>query len=72
MEITHITKRDFSTRPFELYKITNAVMKAMTAVDHGQIQDAQQIAEKVHVELLDRKALDDQYTPTLEEVHDIV
>lgn len=72
MEITQITKRDFSTRPFELYKITNAVMKAMTAVDHGQIKDAQQIAEKVYNELLDRKASDAQYIPTVEEVQDIV
>lgn len=29
MQITHITKRDFSTKTFELYKITNAILKAI-------------------------------------------
>ncbi|MGD1947747.1 MAG: ribonucleotide-diphosphate reductase subunit beta, partial [Croceivirga sp.] len=72
MEITHITKRDFSTKPFELYKITNAVLKAMTAVEQGQISDAQIIAEQVHGELIERKNLVRDYIPTVEEVQDIV
>lgn len=72
MEITHITKRDFSTKPFELYKITNAVLKAMTAVEHGQMADAQAIANNVHKALLERKVLDSGYVPTVEEVQDIV
>ncbi|MCL6272882.1 ribonucleotide-diphosphate reductase subunit beta [Muricauda sp. 2012CJ35-5] len=72
MEITHITKRDFSTKPFELYKITNAVLKAMTAVEHGQMVDAQAIANNVHKALLERKVLDSGYVPTVEEVQDIV
>lgn len=72
MEITQITKRDFSTKPFELYKITNAILKAMTAVEHGQMQDAQNIAEQVHGVLLERKGQDENYAPTVEEVQDIV
>jgi len=72
MEITHITKRDFSTKPFELYKITNAVLKAMTAVEHGQMNDAQKIAEQVHQALLERKNQVKDYVPTVEEVQDIV
>jgi ribonucleoside-diphosphate reductase beta chain len=72
MEITHITKRDFSTKPFELYKITNAILKAMTAEDHGQMNDAQRIADQVHHALLERKNHVKDYIPTVEEVQDIV
>lgn len=72
MEITHITKRDFSTKPFELFKITNAVLKAMTAVENGQMSDAQIIADQVHEELLKRKNQVKDYVPTVEEVQDIV
>ncbi|GGG42103.1 ribonucleoside-diphosphate reductase subunit beta [Croceivirga lutea] len=72
MEITHITKRDFSTQPFALYKITNAILKAMTAVEHGQMADAQKIASEVNTILLERKGFDEGYTPTVEEVQDIV
>ena len=72
MEITHITKRDFSTKPFELYKITNAILKAMTAVDHGQMNDAQNIADQVYQSLLERKTQVTNYVPTVEEVQDIV
>ena len=72
MEITSITKRDFSTKPFELYKITNAILKAMTAVEHGQMNDAQIIANQVHEALLERKNQVKNYVPTVEEVQDIV
>ena len=72
MEITLITKRDFSTKPFELHKITDAIMKAMTAVEHGQTKDAEAIAGKVYDELLVRKTRDENYIPTVEEVQDIV
>ncbi len=72
MEITLITKRDFSTKPFELHKITDAVMKAMTAVENGQMKDAETIAGKVYEELLVRKQRDEKYIPTVEQVQDIV
>ena len=72
MEITHITKRDFSTKSFELHKITNAVLKAMTAVEHGELSDAQIIAKNVHEALLERKKLEPTYVPTVEQVQDIV
>ncbi|WP_136468847.1 ribonucleotide-diphosphate reductase subunit beta [Flagellimonas onchidii] len=72
MEISHITKRDFSTKPFELYKITDAVLKAMTAVEHGETSDAQSIAQSVYETLLERKGHEINYVPTVEEVQDIV
>jgi ribonucleoside-diphosphate reductase beta chain len=72
MHIIHITKRDFSTQTFDLNKITNAILKAMTAVEHGQINDAQAIAQSVEKVLLERKSKDDHYVPTVEEVQDVV
>ncbi|OQD42722.1 ribonucleotide-diphosphate reductase subunit beta [Croceivirga radicis] len=72
MQISEIKKRDFSTQPFELHKITNAIMKAMTAVDHGQLGDAQVIADDVQLRLLDRKKQVKDYIPTVEEVQDVV
>lgn len=44
----------------------------MTAVDHGQVHDAQAIAHQVHQTLLERKGKDASYTPTVEEVQDVV
>lgn len=72
MEIIKITKRDFSTKTFELYKITNAILKAMTAVENGQMEDAQRIADQVYTALLVRQGNDAEYTPTVEEVQDVV
>ncbi|MEZ4853072.1 ribonucleotide-diphosphate reductase subunit beta [Flavobacterium sp.] len=72
MEIKHITKRDFSTKTFELQKITEAVLKAMKAVNHGEQSDADEIAQNVYQELLVRKGQEQNYIPTVEEVQDIV
>ncbi|MDH7913587.1 ribonucleotide-diphosphate reductase subunit beta [Winogradskyella sp. SYSU M77433] len=72
MEILHITKRNFSQKPFELSKITNAILKAMKAVNHGEATDAQLIANNVHDVLLARKNQDVDYLPTVEEVQDVV
>lgn len=72
MEITYVIKRDFATRPFHLEKITNAILKAMTAVDHGSILDARKISAGVYAELLTRRLLDESYIPTVEQVQDVV
>jgi len=72
MKITHLIKRDFEKRPFQLHKITNAILKAMTAVDHGDLGDAERISKNVHASLLERSALDQNYVPTVEEVQDFV
>ncbi len=42
MEITHLIKRDYTKESFQLYKITQAVLKAMRAVEHGAISDVMQ------------------------------
>lgn len=72
MMITSIVKRGFVTEPFDLKKISNAVLKAMTAVEHGEYVDAELISNNVHAFLLDRKTLDQDYVPTVEEVQDLV
>ena len=72
MKIEYITKRDFTTKPFNLEKITAAILKAMTAVENGDEQNAQDVALSVYQKLLDRKKDHTQYIPTIEEVQDIV
>ncbi len=72
MEITHIIKRDNKTRPFNLDNITAAVLKAMSAVTAGSEEEAQNVAIAVYKVLLERKEKDTNYTPTIEEVQDIV
>lgn len=44
----------------------------MTAVQHGQLVDAERISSKVFTSLLERKDLDNDYLPTVEEVQDFV
>ena len=70
MKIEHIIKRDFSTSPFHLDKITQAIQKAMDSVGVGNAENAQDVALSVYQKLLNRKSEDQDYTPTIEEVQD--
>ncbi|MBC6996992.1 MULTISPECIES: ribonucleotide-diphosphate reductase subunit beta [Bacteroidota] len=72
MKISYIIKRDYTSQPFDLHKITNAIAKAMTAVDHGQVINAESIANQVYEVLLERTARDESYIPTVEQVQDVV
>ncbi|SCY42588.1 ribonucleoside-diphosphate reductase beta chain [Nonlabens sp. Hel1_33_55] len=72
MEITQIRKRDFSVKPFDLNNITNAVFKALSAVNSGTKEDAQNVALAVYKTLMKRKEIDPNYIPTIEQVQDIV
>lgn len=72
MGIKNIIKRDFSTKEFHLDKITLAIYKAMKATGNGTKQDAENIALSVYKTLLERKQETIDYTPTIEEVQDIV
>lgn len=72
MQITHIQKRDFSTKPFQLSKITNAILKAMTALEHGSLEDAERISQNVLNVLLEQKEKEPKYIPTVEEIQDAV
>ena len=72
MEISQIIKRDSSTAPFVLEKITNAIEKAMSAVGNGDRKNAEIISMQVYEGLLNRKEEDPDYTPTVEQVQDMV
>tara|TARA_Y100000741_G_scaffold154234_1_gene116506 strand:+ start:829 stop:2103 length:1275 start_codon:yes stop_codon:yes gene_type:complete len=72
MSIPHIIKRDYSTKPFHLDKITEAIQKAMIAVGIGTQQNAEDVALSVYQKLLERKNEHQEYVPTIEEVQDIV
>ena len=72
MEIEYIIKRDYSTKPFHLDKITGAINKAMLAVESGNKDSAQDVALSVYNTLLERKKNDQGYVPTIEEVQDVV
>ena len=71
-KIQDIIKRDYSTKPFHLDKITGAIEKAMSAVGVGTEQNAQDVAISVYQKLIDRKNEHKEYVPTIEEVQDIV
>ena len=72
MQINHIIKRDFTTVPFQLSKITNAILKAMTALEHGSLEDAERVSQLVETSLLKHKENDPNYIPTVETVQDAV
>ncbi len=72
VEITQIIKRDSETSIFELEKITKAIEKAMLSVNNGTRRDAVAIANIVNGTLLERKLKEPDYTPTVEQVQDIV
>ena len=54
MEIDQIIKRDFDIKSFDLDKITEAIHKAMVAVEVGTQQDAQDVSLSVYTKLLVR------------------
>ncbi len=72
MQITHIIKRDNEVTTFVLGNITSAIEKAMNSVEQGTRQDAEGISQIVLGTLLQRKLQDSSYTPTVEQVQDIV
>ena len=47
MQIKEIFKRNHSKMPFQIEKITEAVLKAMLSVKNGSPKDAEEIANKV-------------------------
>lgn len=67
-----IIKRDFSKKPFNIDKITAAILKSMKAVDSGSHDAALNISLQVYKVLALRKEQDNYYVPTVEEVQDIV
>ena len=72
MQIKNIFKRDFTKKPFELEKITDAILKAMLSAKNGDVKDAEEIATKVYNELIARAKESPNYIPNVEEIQDLV
>ena len=72
MQVETIFKRNHSKRPFQIEKITDAILKAMISVKNGDLKDAEQISEQVHNTLLERKESITNYVPNVEEIQDLV
>jgi len=70
--IKKIKKRDGSVAPFEISRISTAVLKAMKTTGEGTEFDAHRIAEKVVVHLYKTNIKDTHYVPTVEEIQDTV
>ena len=72
MHIEKIFKRNHAKMPFQIEKISGAVLKAMESVKNGKTNDAENIANQVYSDLLERKAKIPNYTPNVEEIQDLV
>ena len=72
MGITDIIKRNYASKSFKLEKVTEAVIKAMSSVNNGSVADAEKISNNVYGVLIERKNSIVGYTPTVEEVQDLV
>ena len=72
MRIEEIYKRNHTKRPFEIQKITDAVLKAMISVKVGTLKDAETIAEKVKKQITKKKNDIPHYIPNVEEIQDLV
>ena len=72
MSISTIVKRDFSKRPFEISKVTNAILKAMESVNNGDLDSANTISRNVYSELQFREQKIPNYIPSVEEIQDVV
>ncbi|MBB78855.1 MAG: ribonucleotide reductase [Crocinitomicaceae bacterium] len=70
--IQRVLKRDSSTEYFDLQKITNAILKAMTSVNNGDVIDAGCVSQSVHETLLERNQKITNYIPSIEEIQDVV
>ena len=72
MQIEEIFKRNHTKRPFQIEKISEAILKAMISVKNGNPNDAKNIAQQVYNDLLKRKRDIPNYVPNVEEIQDLV
>jgi hypothetical protein len=70
--IKSVIKRDGTTAPFDLGKITNAINKAMLASGEGSIKEAEGVALKVEAEISKIAKKYKNFIPTVEGVQDTV
>lgn len=72
MQIEKIYKRNHVEMPYQVEKITEAVLKAMISVQNGGPKDAENIAKQVNMVLVERKVQIPNYVPNVEEIQDLV
>ncbi|MAO01553.1 MAG: ribonucleotide reductase [Flavobacteriales bacterium] len=72
MQIQEIFKRNHTKRPFQIEKISEAILKAMISVQNGNPNDAKNVAQQVYSDLLKRKRDIPNYVPNVEEIQDLV
>ena len=72
MKIESVFKRDFTKKPFQLEKITDAVLKAMLAVNKGDVKAAEKVSYEIYEVLVGRKKNGPNYVPNVEEIQDLV
>ncbi len=70
--IPTITKRDGRIVPFDLEKITNAILKGFNSVGEGSPEEAKMVATQVYAELIRIKKKFKNFMPTVEGVQDMV
>ncbi len=70
--IPTIIKRDGRILPFDLEKITNAILKGFNSVGEGTPEEAKMVAGQVFAELIRIKKKFANFLPTVEGVQDIV
>lgn len=70
--IPTIIKRDGRIVPFDIGKITNAIMKGMNTMQEGSMEEAKTVANQVYAELIRIKRKFKNFLPTVEGVQDIV
>jgi len=68
--MSQIKKRSGELVPFDDTKIYTAIIKAMISVEHLDEKKAKDLTKKVSTRLFEDK--DQNYVPTVEEVHDLV
>ena len=71
-EIKSIQKRDGREVEFDIKKIATVIYRAMLASGEGTEKDAIDLAKKIYLELLKKAANENNYTPHVEEVQDLV
>lgn len=72
MEINQVQKRNGDIKEYDIQKIIKAISNAMREVNNGTREDAEQVTERVHQELLQRAEMNPHYIPNIEEIQDIV
>ncbi len=70
--VAKIKKRDGKIVPFELEKITTAILKALATTGEGDRDDADVVSNRVYAELVKIARTFKNFMPTVEGVQDIV